>query len=192
MRRILFFGDSLTAGYGLPSPHTESFPALIDLKLRQENLPYQIINAGVSGDTSSGGLARLDRWLINPIDVFVLELGVNDFMRGLPASATYNNLDKILERVAKKYPEIKLAILGMEVPDFLTTPKLEEFRIIFRRLAEKYDAKLVPFILEGVAGKRHLNLRDGIHPSSNGYVIIAEKVWPTIKSMLVSEQRESA
>ena len=192
MRKILFFGDSLTAGYGLAAPDTESFPALIEQKIRTEGLPYHIINAGVSGDTSSGGLARLDRWLINPVDVFVLELGVNDFMRGLPASATFNNLDKILARVVKKNPECRLAIMGMEVPDFLSSPRIDEFKTIFRRLAEKYNAALVPFFLEGVAGMSHLNLRDGIHPSSKGYIVIAEKVWPTIKALLLAEQRKSA
>jgi acyl-CoA thioesterase-1 len=187
MRKLLFFGDSLTAGYGLASPDSESYPALLQQKIHQDKLDFLVINAGLSGDTSSGGLARLDRWLINPIDGFILELGVNDFMRGLPATATYNNLDKILFKVSKKYPDCKLAIMGMEVPDFISSPRISEFRGIFRRLAEKYNATFVPFFLEGVAGMRPLNLKDGIHPSAKGYSVIANRVWPTIKSLLVAD-----
>lgn len=185
MRKILFFGDSLTAGYGLASPDSESFPGLIQQKIDAEKLPYRTINAGVSGDTSSGGLARLERWLVNPIDVFILELGLNDFLRGLPASATYNNLDKILAKVSKKYPECKLAIMGMEIPEFIAASRIDEFKGIFRKLAENHNASLVPFFLDGVAGISQLNMKDGIHPSSKGYVVIVDNVWPTIKSLLV-------
>jgi len=191
MRKILFFGDSLTAGYGLTSPDNESFPALIQQKIDVEKLPYRTINAGVSGDTSSGGLARLERWLVNPIDIFVLELGLNDFLRGLPASATYNNLDKILAKVLKKYPECKLAIMGMEIPEFIAASRIDEFRGIFRKLAETYNASLVPFFLDGVAGRSHLNMKDGIHPSSKGYVVIADNVWPKIKSLLAGQVAEA-
>jgi acyl-CoA thioesterase-1 len=191
MRKILFFGDSLTAGYGLTSPDNESFPALIQQKIDVEKLPYRTINAGVSGDTSSGGLARLERWLVNPIDIFVLELGLNDFLRGLPASATYHNLDKILAKVSKKYPECKLAIMGMEIPEFIAASRIDEFRGIFRKLAETYNASLVPFFLDGVAGRSHLNMKDGIHPSSRGYVVIADNVWPKIKSLLAGQVAEA-
>jgi acyl-CoA thioesterase-1 len=191
MRKILFFGDSLTAGYGLTSPDNESFPALIQQKIDAEKLPYRTINAGVSGDTSSGGLARLERWLVNPIDIFVLELGLNDFLRGLPASATYNNLDKILAKVSKKYPECKLAIMGMEIPEFIAASRIDEFKGIFRKLAENHNASLVPFFLDGVAGISQLNMKDGIHPSNKGYVIIADNVWPTIKSLLAGQVAEA-
>lgn len=184
MRKILFFGDSLTAGYGMAAPDKESYPALIQQKISAENLPYECINAGVSGDTSSSGLARLERWLINPIDVFVLELGVNDFLRGLPASAMQNNLEKILQKVKKKYPDCKLAVMGMEVPTFQSNLKIEEFRTIFRKLAQKYNAEFVPFFLEGVAGVKQLNLPDGLHPNSKGYVVIAEHVWPTLRGVM--------
>ena len=189
MRKILFFGDSLTAGYAMAAPDKESYPALIQQKLTEQKLPFECINAGVSGDTSSSGLARIDRWLINPIDIFILELGVNDFLRGLPASATATNLDQILARVKKKYPDCKLCVLGLEpdslrIPSFLLSPKVEEFRTIFRKLAEKYDAKFVPFFLEGVAGVKQLNLPDGLHPNSKGYAVIAEHVWPTVQQML--------
>lgn len=184
MHRIIFFGDSLTAGYGLSDPAQESFPALIQDKLREAKAPYEVVNAGVSGDTSSGGLNRLEYWTGAPIDVFILELGINDAIRGLPASATYRNLDTILKKVKQKYPACKLLIMGMDVPGIIPSHKLDEFRGIFRKLADEHQAVLVPFFLEGVAGMKHLNLKDGIHPSSKGYRIIAEKVWPVIKSTL--------
>lgn len=184
MSRVLFFGDSLTAGFGLASPDAESFPALIQEKIRQQKLLFTVVNAGMNGDTSSGGLSRLDYWLSSPVDVFILELGINDALRGLPTSATFHNLDSILKRVKQKYPHCRMAIMGMEIPQFISSPKVEEFRGIFKRLADIHHAALVPFFLEGVAGAKHLNLRDGLHPSNKGYEVIAEKVWPTIRSVL--------
>jgi len=188
MGKILFFGNSLTAGYGLASPDTQSFPALIQQKIRNANLPYQVINAGLSGDTSSGGLDRLSYWMNAPIDVFVLELGINDAIRGLPVSGTYLNLDNILKRVRLKYPHCKLAIMGMEIPKSVPFPKAEEFRAIFQKLTEQHHAKFVPFFLEGVVGIPQLNLRDGLHPSSKGYEVIAEKVWPVLRTLLEENQ----
>jgi acyl-CoA thioesterase-1 len=190
MRKILFFGNSLTAGYGLASPDTQSFPALILQKIRAAKLPYQVVNAGVSGDTSSAGLNRLSYWLSSPIDVFILELGVNDFIRGLPTSAIELNLDNILKRVTLKYPHCKLAVMGMEIPNILPAQKIGDFRNIFRKLAERHHAAFVPFFLEGVANVPQLNLRDGIHPSAKGYEVISENVWPVIKTLL-EETREA-
>jgi acyl-CoA thioesterase-1 len=184
LRKILFFGDSLTAGYGLSSPDTESFPALIRQKILAENFPYTIINAGLSGDTSSGGLSRIDYWLSQSIDVFVLELGINDFMRGFSSSTTLNNLDMILDRVSIKFPDCKLVIMGMDVPPFLSDPRINDFKRIFKKLSVKYKAALVPFFLEGVMGISRLNLPDGLHPSKQGYVVIADKTWPVIKAQL--------
>lgn len=188
MRKILFFGDSLTAGYGLASPDTQSFPALIQQKIRIAKLPYLVVNGGVNGDTSSAGLARLNYWISNPIDVFVLELGVNDAIRGLPNSAIFLNLDTILKRVRLKYPSCKLVIMGMELPKFLPSTKIDEFRGIFRKLADSHHAEFVPFFLDGVASVPHLNLRDGLHPNSKGYQIIAENVWPLIKTLAEENQ----
>lgn len=192
MRKILFFGDSLTAGYGLKSPYTESYPALIQQKLSEEKLLFECMNAGVSGDTTSGGLARLDRLLLNPIDGFILELGINDFLRGLPISATYTNLDKILEKVSNKYPDCKLVVMGMDVPQFLSNPKIDAFKKIFQEVAEKHHAVLIPFFLQGVAGVRALNLADGIHPSSKGYQVIAEHVWPVIRKVITNNNESAA
>ena len=184
MNNILFFGDSLTAGYGLGNVHNESFPALIGQKIKAEGLDYQVINAGLSGDTSSGGLARLDYWLSQPVKVFILELGINDLLRGIPPAQTYSNLDSIVSRVKLRYPEVKLALMGMEIPSFIPGVLAKDFRSIFRRLADVHNMEFVPFFLEGVAGLAHLNMSDGLHPSAHGYRIIADKVWPVIEPLL--------
>jgi acyl-CoA thioesterase-1 len=152
MKTILFFGDSLTAGYGLSSVDTESFPALIDQKIMMEGLSYRIINAGVSGDTSAGGLSRLDYWISQPIDVFVLELGINDLTRRIPPTVTYQNLEAIVKKVQTKYPNAKLALMGMELPAFIPGTMLTEFRAIYKKLADNYHMAFVPFFLQGVAG----------------------------------------
>ncbi|MBT1707874.1 arylesterase [Fulvivirgaceae bacterium PWU5] len=184
MRRIVFFGDSLTAGHGLQNPSVESYPALIKDKLQQENLLYEVINAGMSGDTSSGGLSRLDYWISQPVDVFILELGINDILRGLPLSSIHRNLDTLLQKVRRKYPQCKIIVMGMEVPGYANVARLEEFTSIYRRLAEAHNATLVPFFLEGVAGIKQMNLNDGLHPSKKGYDVIATKVWPVIRGVL--------
>lgn len=184
MNNILFFGDSLTAGYGLGNVNDESFPALIGQKIKAANLDYTIVNAGLSGDTSSGGLARLDYWLSQPVKVFILELGINDILRGIPPSRTFANLDSIVNKVKAKCPDVKLALMGMEIPEFIPGAFAAEFRSIFRRIAEAHDMEFVPFFLEGVAGLTHLNMKDGLHPSAQGYRIIADKVWPVIQKLL--------
>jgi acyl-CoA thioesterase I len=184
MKRIVFFGDSLTAGFGLKSPATESFPGLIQEKIRAENLPYEIVNAGISGDTSSGGLGRLEYWIAAPLDIFILELGINDVIRGLPVSSTFLNLDTILRKVRAKHPACKLAVMGMEIPNNLSPLKFDEFRAIFKKLATQYEAAFVPFFLDGVAGVSNLNLPDGLHPSKKGYEIIATNVWPVLRELM--------
>jgi acyl-CoA thioesterase-1 len=184
MKHILFFGDSLSAGYGLKDVANESFPGLIQQKIRQNQLPYEVVNGGLSGDTSAGGLSRLDYWLSRKIDVFILELGINDIMRGIPPSVTLKNLQAIIVKVKSKYPACQLALMGMEIPAFIPGGLAAEFRSIFRKLADEYHMALVPFLLEGVAGMRHLNLQDGIHPSAKGYQIIADKVWPILFPLL--------
>ncbi|MBL0740544.1 arylesterase [Chryseolinea lacunae] len=187
MQNILFFGDSITAGYGLANPTTESFPALIQQKIQLEHLPYKVTNGGLSGDTSSGGLSRLDHWLRQPADVFVLELGLNDIIRGLPNSSTHHNLEKILQKVSLKYPSCQLVILGVEVPLFSSAEKIEEFRKIFRALATAHGAVFVPSLLEGVVGVKHHILKDGLHPSDKGHQVIAETVWAVLKPLLAPQ-----
>ncbi|MBT1684980.1 arylesterase [Dawidia soli] len=184
MKRIVFFGDSLTAGYGLKDPAAESFPALIRARIEAENLRYEIVNAGISGDTSSGGLGRLEYWISAPVEIFVLALGINDAIRGLPVSSTYLNLNSILRKVRSKHKECKLAVMGMEIPNQLAPGKFDEFRAIFRKLADEHQAALVPFFLEGVAGVSNLNLPDGLHPSKKGYEVIAANVWPVLRNLM--------
>jgi acyl-CoA thioesterase-1 len=184
MHNILFFGDSLTAGYGLKDVKTESLPALIQQRVHSANLAYHVINGGLSGDTTSGGLYRLDYWINRPITVFVLELGINDIIRGIPPQTTANNLQTIIDRVKQKHPGVKIALMGMEIPAFIPGAFAAQFKAIFRKLAEVNNAAFVPFYLQDVAGIAHLNLPDRLHPNAEGYKVIANNVWPVIKGLL--------
>lgn len=179
---ILFFGDSLTAGYGL-SP-AEAFPALVERKCNQQGNTCKVINAGLSGETSAGGLSRVDWVLRQPIDVFVLELGANDGLRGLPVEQTRKNLQAIIDKVKGRYPKAKIVIAGMMVPPNLGPEYAAEFRKIFPELARKNDATLIPFLLQGVAGHASLNLNDGIHPNREGHKIIADNVYSVLRDLL--------
>jgi len=184
MKNILFFGDSLTAGYGLANISLESLPALLQAKIRNEQLPYCVINAGVSGETTAGGLARIDLLLHQQIDVFVLELGANDILRGTPPQTTAKNLQAIVDKVNSKYPNCKKLLLGMEIPAWIPGAFAAAYRAVFRKIATDNGMSLVPFLLDGVAGMPHLNLRDGFHPSAEGYRVIADKVWPVLRGLL--------
>lgn len=157
---------------------------MIRARIQAENLRYEIVNAGISGDTSSGGLGRLDYWISAPVEIFVLALGINDAIRGLPVSSTFVNLNSILRKVRTKHKDCKMAIMGMEIPNHLAPGKFEEFRAIFRKLADEHQAALVPFFLEGVAGVSSLNLPDGLHPSKKGYEVIAANVWPVLRKLM--------
>lgn len=179
-KSILFFGNSLTAGYGLEDP-SDAFPEVIQQKIDSLGLPYQVINAGLSGETTAGGVNRINWLLKQKVDVFVLELGANDGLRGIPVSETKKNLQSILDTVKVKYPNAKRILLGMEVPPNMGGKYAAEFRLIFRDIAEKNKIPFVPFMLEGVAGNVKLNLRDGIHPTAEGYKIVAENVWEVLK-----------
>ena len=182
-KTILFFGNSLTAGYGLEDAD-QAFPAVIQRKIDSLNLPYKVVNAGLSGETTAGGVNRINWLLKQPIDIFVLELGANDGLRGIPVTETKKNLQSILDTVKARYPEAKRILLGMEVPPNMGGKYVAEFRLIFREIAEKNNLPLVPFMLEGVAGNVNLNLRDGIHPTGEGYKIVAENVWDVLKNEL--------
>ncbi len=182
MKNILFFGNSLTAGYGLDA--SEAFPALIQQKIDSLGLPYKAINAGLSGETSAGGKNRIDWLLRQPVDVFVLELGANDGLRGIPPAETKKNLQAIIDKVKAKYPDAKLVMAGMEVPPSMGGSYASEFRVIFRQLANENNMSLVPFLLEGVGGVRNLNQRDGVHPTAEGQKILAENVWQVLKDVL--------
>ncbi|MAU26812.1 MAG: arylesterase [Muricauda sp.] len=181
-KTILFFGDSLTAGYGLDME--EAFPALIQDRLDSLGLDYTVINSGVSGETTSGGLNRLD-WVLNQeVDVFVLELGANDGLRGVPLTETRKNLQQIIDKVREKNPDTRIILAGMQIPPNMGPEYTAEFRKIFPELAEKNDIPLIPFLLEGVAGIPELNLEDGIHPTAEGHKIVRDNVWEVLEPNL--------
>ena len=181
-KSIVFFGNSLTAGYGL-SPE-QAFPALIQKKIDSLGLPYQVINAGVSGETSSGGKTRIDWILREPVDIFILELGANDGLRGTPLSETKKNLQDIIDKVKAKYPDTKLVFAGMEIPPNMGQAYTTEFRNIYTELAAKNNMTLIPFLLEGVGGEPELNQADGIHPNEEGSLIVAKNVWKQLEKLL--------
>ncbi len=183
-KNILFFGNSLTAGYGLDDPGTESFPSVIQHDLDSLKLPYKAINGGLSGETTSDGKNRISWQLRQPVDVFVLELGANDGLRGIPVAETEVNLQSIIDQVKAKYPKVKMILTGMQVPPNMGQQYSADFKKIFPRLAQKNDMQLVPFLLENVAGIRDLNQKDGIHPTAKGAKIVAHNVWTVLKTML--------
>ena len=179
---ILFFGDSLTAGYQLDTQ--EAFPALIQDRLDSLKLEYTAINSGLSGETSSGGLNRLS-WVLNQkIDVFVLELGANDGLRGIPLKETRENLQAIIDLVKEKNAECEIIIAGMQIPPNMGQEYTKEFRTIFPDLAAKNTTALIPFLLDNVAGIPELNLEDGIHPNIEGQKIVRDNVWAILKNVL--------
>jgi acyl-CoA thioesterase-1 len=181
-KNILIFGDSLTAGLGLETE--ESFPSLLGDKIDSLQLPYEVINAGLSGETSAAGKARIDWLLKDQVDIFVLELGANDGLRGIPVSETRKNLQSIIDQVKAKYPEAKLVMVGMEVPPNMGKTYASDFRIIFPDLAKKNNMALVPFLLDRVGGIPELNQADGIHPTAAGHQILADNVWKVLKDIL--------
>ena len=181
-KTILFYGDSLTAGYGL-TPE-QAFPALVENMLNKNGQQYRVVNAGVSGETSAGGLSRIN-WILNQhIDIFILELGANDGLRGVPLSSTRKNLQEIIDMVRKKYPEVKIIIAGMMVPPNMGVEYSNEFQTMFPKLAKENDAALIPFLLDGVAGNPNLNLPDGIHPNVQGHKIVARNVIQVLREVL--------
>jgi acyl-CoA thioesterase-1 len=184
MHNILFFGDSLTAGYGLSNVSVESLPALLQTQINATGLDYKVINAGLSGETSAGGLTRIDLFLNQQIDVFVLELGANDILRGIHPHKTSANLQGIVDKVKSRYPEARMLLLGMELPAWIPGALVADFRKIFAEVAKRNGMALVPFMLDGVAGLKHLNLQDGIHPTAEGYRIIAKKIWPVLHRLI--------
>ncbi|MBI3682545.1 MAG: arylesterase [Acidobacteria bacterium] len=185
-KSVLFFGDSLTAGFGIDP--SQAFPALIQEKINAQGWRFRAINAGVSGETTAGGRRRIDWVLQRPIDVFVLELGANDGLRGLPIEEAKQNLQAIIDRVQQKYPRAKIVVVGMQVPTNLGNDYTLRFRGVFPELAKINNAALVPFLLEQVANVPALNLPDGIHPTPAGHKIVAENVWKVLEPVLQSLQ----
>ncbi len=181
-RNILFFGTSLTAGLGLDP--SEAYPALIQNRIDSLKLPYNVINAGLSGETSAAGKSRIDWLLKQKIDVFVLELGANDGLRGIAVTETNKNLQAIIDAVKSKYPEVKLVMAGMQVPPNMGSTYANDFKEMFPKLATKNNMVLIPFLLDNVGGVPALNQPDGIHPTAEGGKILAENVWVKLKEVL--------
>jgi acyl-CoA thioesterase I len=179
---IVFFGNSLTAGYMLEP--AEAFPALIQQKIDSLGLPYKTVNAGLSGETTAGGVNRVDWILRQPVDIFVLELGANDGLRGIDPQETRRNLLTIIEKVRTRYPDAQVLLLGMQVPPSMGGQYARAFSTVFPEVAREADVPLVPFLLEGIGGVARLNLPDGIHPTAEGHKIMAETVWQGLQPLL--------
>ena len=180
--RVLVLGDSLSAGYGLDPE--QAFPALLEERARRSGLPVEVVNAGVSGDTTASGLRRINWLLRSPVDVLLLELGANDGLRGVSPETTYRNLQEIVDRARTSKPAIEIILAGMMVPPNMGADYSRKFRAVFPTLAAEKDLHLIPFLLEGVAGNPSLNLPDGIHPNSAGHRILADNVWKVLGPIL--------
>ena len=181
-KTILCYGDSLTAGHGLEEK--DAWPTLLQQRIDSLDMEYIVVNAGLSGETTSGGLNRLDWILKQKIDVFFLELGANDMLRGLDVSKTKENLDSIIIKVRSKHPGIPIVLAGMMSPTNMGEDYQKDFNKIFPELAAKHQAKLIPFFLDKVAGIKELNNADGIHPNAAGSKIILESVWTAMNDLL--------
>lgn len=176
---IMFYGTSLTAGLGLEQE--QAYPALIQKKIDSLDLPYLVVNAGLSGETTAGGRSRLD-WVLNQeVDVFVLELGANDGLRGVPIAESRRNLQAIIDAVRENNPDVKIIIAGMQMPPNMGREYTQDFSNMFPELAERNDIILIPFLLENVGGIPELNQRDGIHPTAEGQKIMANTVWEVLE-----------
>ena len=184
---VLFVGDSITAGFGIDED--EAFPALIQSRLDSLGWNVSAVNAGLSGETSSGGLRRINWLLKQEVDVLVLELGANDGLRGIDLQLTDQNLRKIVAIMKEKYPECTIVIAGMQVPTNLGDDYTSTFRTMFSKIAEDTGSALIPFLLEGVGGVPELNLPDGKHPTAEGHKILAENVWEVLRPILNPSRR---
>ncbi len=180
--RILFLGNSLAAGHGLDP--AQAFPALIGAKAAALGWPVRIVNAGVSGETTSGGLGRINWLLRERVDVLVLELGANDGMRGIDPDVTMSNLGAIVDRTRARYPEAAIVLAGMQIPTNLGPSYTAAFRHIYPDLAREKGLTLIPFLLEGVGGIPELNQADGIHPTAAGHALIADNVWRVLRPII--------
>lgn len=180
---ILIFGNSLTAGYGVDSE--ESFPALIQARIDSLGLPYEVINAGVSGETTATGLNRID-WVLEkqPVDIFILELGANDGLRGLPPDQTKENLKEIIIKVSEASPQADIILAGMMVPPSMGPEYGAAYNRIYPEIAAETDVALIPFLLDNVGGIDSLNQADGIHPNPAGNKIVRENVWAVLEGYL--------
>jgi len=179
---VLVLGDSLSAGYGLR--RTDAYPALLSAKAAALGQPLHILNASVNGDTTAGGLRRLPRLLDRPVDVLIVELGINDVFRGVPVTQIAANLQKIIDLARARYPLLRVIVAGMQLPQTSVEDDLTAFGLMYADLAHRNSAELVPFLLDGVAGNPDLNLADLIHPNASGQKILAANVWPVLERAL--------
>jgi len=182
VRTILMLGDSLTDGYGLS--RKQAYPALVAEKIRTAGLRYEVVNAGVSGDTTAGGLRRIPQYLNRRVDVLLLALGINDAFRGVPIEQMRSNLQAIIDRVRTRNPDVQIVIAGMQLPEFGADGYVRAFGEMFHELATKNRAALLPYLLRGVGGDPGLNLPDRIHPNSAGMRILADNVWEVLEPVL--------
>ena len=181
-KSLVVLGDSLSAGFGVDL--SEAWPARIQEKIREAGLPWKLVNAGLSGDTSAGGLRRLDWILRRPVDALLLELGSNDGLRGLPLEATRTNLQTVIERTRAKYPKVRIVLAGMKMPENLGEAYTRQFESLYRDLAATNKVTLIPFLLDGVGGRAELNLPDQIHPNVEGHRRVATNVWKVLQPVL--------
>ncbi len=181
-KRIVVLGDSIAAGYGVDPD--EAYPAVLQRKIDEAKLPYTVVNAGLSGDTTAGGLRRIDWILKQPVDILIIELGGNDGLRGLPVSETRSNLQSIIDRARAKYPKAKIVVAGMKMPANMGPDYTADFEKVFAEIASKNKTALIPFVLENVGGKADLNQPDRIHPTPAGHQIVAQNIWPILQPLL--------
>ena len=184
-KTILCFGDSITAGYGLDDSN-DAYPALLQQKIDSLGLNYTVINSGVSGETTAGGRSRIDWVIKQKVDLFLLELGANDGLRGVALSETRANLQAIIDVVKEKSPQTTIILAGMELPPNMGQDYTTEFRQLYADLAEKNDLEFIPFILKDVGGIASLNQGDGIHPNVEGHKILANTVWETLEPLVTN------
>lgn len=185
-KTILFFGDSITAGYGLEDTN-DAFPGIIQSKIDSLGLSYEVVNSGLSGETTAGGKSRIE-WILNQdIDIFILELGANDGLRGVPLVETRNNLQAIINAVKEKSPNTQIILAGMQLPPNMGQDYTSGFKSIFSELATKNNIAFIPFILEDVGGIKDLNQNDGIHPNLQGHKIVAKNVWEVLSDVIQSQ-----
>ncbi|PTY00020.1 arylesterase [Verrucomicrobia bacterium LW23] len=187
---VLIIGDSLAAGHGLDP--SEAFPALVQEKIREAGWPFRVVNAGLSGDTSAGGLRRIDWLLRGGVDVLIVELGGNDGLRGISPKETRANLQGIIDRARRKNPAVEVVVAGMQMPPNMGEEYTTAYREIFPDIAKANNAALIPFLLEGVGGRPELNLPDRIHPTAEGHKIVAETVWGVLKPVLQKRQNRQS
>jgi acyl-CoA thioesterase I len=185
---VVVLGNSIAAGYGLEPE--EAFPALLQDRIDSLGWDFEVVNAGLSGDTSAGGLRRIDWLLQRNVAVLVLELGGNDGLRGIPTQVTRDNLQGIIDRTRELRPDARIILAGMQIPPNMGAEYANRFAEIYPRLAEANDVALIPFVLEGVGGVRSLNLPDGIHPTARGQEIVADNVWDVLRPILEDIRQE--